>query len=224
MRLAGARNLIADQVRAAVVLPGRSTREPRQLWAQSVSKGGDDLILSFPSPAAWKLFAEKGGKPAIPEDNKIEVSVSLPGHTMIDGECVQAQSHSARCESRYGVAYMAKAKTPDPGFSTVATVRTVAIGEKGVGSFRFALNLRGAKKVLLRGDGVVVNKVDPALPLANDYAWQLATSGLITVTLDQLTPGQQFKLVLTGTEDRTQEIPIEAKNLAAEEKKSDGAK
>ncbi len=50
------------------------------------------------------------------------------------------------CASCYDVAYVAKAKTPDPGFSTVATVRTVAIGEKGTGSYRFALNLRRPRR------------------------------------------------------------------------------
>ena len=200
----------------------------RRLPAQSVSKSGNDLVLGFPSPAAWKLVADKGGNPAIPEGTKI--NVSLPDHTKLsDGECREVTPKSAAwtesCVQEYDVAYVAKAKTPpDPGFSTSATVRTVAIGEKGTGSYSFALNLGEAKRVLLRGDGVVVSKVDPAQFVAKDYAWQLTSSGLVTVTFDQLTPGQQFKLILTGTEKATHELPIEAKKLAADDKKPDAAK
>lgn len=245
VRLAGGKSLIADQVGAALVLPAHSTGNPRQLNAQgvspsrrpaaqsvtlsgerrlpaqSVTRSGDDLVLTFPSLAAWKLVADNGGNPAIPQGTKIVVSRT-------DDECSEEKRPSAArtesCFRRYDIAYVAKAKTPDTGFSTISTVRTVAIGEKGIGSYRFALNLGKAKEVSLRGDGVVVNKVDPAQLVGKDYAWQLKNSGLVTVTFDQLTPGQHFKLILTGIEGRKEEIAIEAKKTVVEDKKSDGAK
>lgn len=229
--LADTSGFSGEQAEASLVLG--EGKDEHILPAILVERLPAGLRIAFPSPSLWQqtIKAKDGKSSNLPSGSKLRISLPakvLQAESEDHVTCVEptpdAHPPEKRCVASYSIAYLAKAADPEAGFTVKTSVQTVAIEDKGQGTYTFNLKTDDARtKVTLTGDGVVIAKVNDA-PLGKlDLAWTLTGSGNVTVIFSQLMPEQSFKLKLTEANGLSREIPLTAKALTAADTKKQGA-
>ena len=94
----------------------------------------------------------------------------------------------------------------------------MGIEPNGSGTYRFAVELdqrQGARSILISVDGALAESVAPATALPAKFAWRVVSSGVVTISLAQLTPSQRFRVKLLGEPTGgTATLDVEAKALS----------
>jgi hypothetical protein len=203
VQLAGAADIDGDELEARLAIGGV------QFAALGIERRGDDLVLAFPSPAAWNAAPQAAAGSAA----AASLSLWVDDDSVRANGCRQAGAapDAALCAPSYPVTYKPRRQDPKLPFEVVTTVNTVAFDKTGTATYRFALS--GAGSVTMRGEGVAIDQVQPGRALREQLAWQLSEAGVVDVRFVQLTAGQKFKLVFAADNGATGAIALEAKAL-----------